>query len=186
MAYEHPLAYPHIDLEKEFAQMCTECGYKVIDLSYHHQYDSTTKRQLRGDFSPASLSIRLSPDILVSNKEKSVFYELKTGNSENSIKVEAYQLMLNQIRENCFCVDCIYVYKGAFTNGDIIGCHARDIVPSLLVIPNDEKNKQIEPILENYFQCEVSKKRIGSMYSGDAFIEVTDMKNWEPISTFIN
>lgn len=186
MVYEHPLAYPHLELEKDFSLMCEEHGYKVVDLSYHHQYDSSTKGKLRGDFSPASLSVRLSPDILVQKENTSTFYELKTGNSEDIIKVEAYQLMLNQIRENCFCTECIYVYRGVLTNGDIIACHAKDIVPSALIIPNDEKNRYIEPILEKYFQCEKQKKRIGSMYSGDAYIEVRDLRKWEPIDTFIN
>ena len=165
--------------------MCEERGYKVVDLSYHHQYDSLTKGQLRSDFSPASLSVRLSPDILISKNNKSVFYELKTGTSEEVIKMEAYQLMLNQIRENHFGTECVYVYRGALTHGDIIACRAKDIIPSLLIIPNDEKNRYIEPILENYFQCDIQKRRVGSLFSGDAFIEVKDLRTWEPIDNFI-
>lgn len=184
-SWEHPLANEHVILEKDFENLCREKGYTITDISYHHNFPQETIRDLKNNPSPVSLSIRLTPDLIVSKDDDTKFYELKTGNFEDVIKVEAYQLMLNQIRENCFCTECIYVYRGTLTNGDIIACHAKDIVPSALIVPYNDKNKYIEPILEGYFQCKKQRKKMGSLYSGDAYIEVKDLKKWEPIDSFI-
>ena len=53
---------------------------------------------LRRCDAPASLSIRLNPDLLVIKDGQAVLYELKTGNRDDKVYLEAYQLMINQIR----------------------------------------------------------------------------------------
>lgn len=184
--YEHILAKPHCYFERDFISLCKESGYKVTDLSYHHNYKPEVMASLRADCSPASLSIRLSPDMMVSKGDKTFFVELKTGNHEDKIQVEAYQLMLNQIREKYSCVPCLYVYRGDYTHDDTIACYASDIVPNTLVIPNVDKNRYIKPILEEYFTCEKMQKKMGSRFSADAYIEINDLRKWEPIDSFIN
>ena len=57
------------------------------------------------------------------------------------MRLEAYQLMLNQIRETHFHTPCIYIYRGAFSNGQMICCHAKDIIPKTLIVPDVEKNR---------------------------------------------
>lgn len=139
--YEHPLASEHLMFEKDFRTLCKEKGYKVIDISYHHNFPNSTLTNLRIDFSPVSLSIRLCPDLIVSKRGDTKFYELKTGRARDIIRLEAYQLMLNQIREIHFYAPCIYVYRGAFSSGHMIACHAKDIIPEVLVVPDVEKNR---------------------------------------------
>ncbi len=101
------------------------------------------------------------------------------------MRLEAYQLMLNKIREVDFLTPCIYVYRGAFSNGQMIACHAKDIRPKTLIIPDVEKNKQIKSIIENFYTCEKRVKKIAPQFSGDAYIEVVNAENWVPIETFI-
>jgi len=135
-SYEHPLAYSHLSLEKDFTSLCERFGYRVTDLSYHHNYDTKVIYALRKNPSPVSLSIRLSPDMMISKDGETMFVELKTGRSDDIIRLEAYQLLCNQIREKYFHTPCLYVYRGRYTNGDIISCHAKDIIPKTLVIPD--------------------------------------------------
>ena len=180
-SYEHPLAYKHIDLEKEFTSICNDKGYKVIDISYHHNYPEGTMNILRNNISPTSLSIRLSPDLIISKGDDTLFCELKTGYSTDIMRMEAYQLMLNQIRETQFCTPCLYVYKGAISNNELIACNAKDIIPSVLYIPDVKKNEKIKPILCEYFRCDKKSKKIDAKFSGDAYVEVSDFKNWRPI-----
>ena len=93
--YECPTAYGHVNLENAFTSICEKMGYKVVDLSYHHNYQTKVIYALRKDSSPTSLSVRLSPDMMVSKDGNTFFVELKTGNSDDIIRVEAYQLMCN-------------------------------------------------------------------------------------------
>ena len=136
--------------------------------------------------SPASLSIRLSPDLIVSKGNDTKFYELKTGKARDIIRMEAYQLMLNQIREIYFHTPCIYVYRGEKSKGQIISCHAKDIIPQTLIVPDIKKNEQIKPIIEEHFKCEKRSKKIAPNFSGDAYIEISNTDNWMPIEAFIN
>lgn len=76
---EHFLAYPHIEFEENFKKICEEKGYKLTDISYHHNYKDETMGDLRINTSPVSLSIRLVPDFIVSKDGDTKFYELKTG-----------------------------------------------------------------------------------------------------------
>ena len=114
---EHYLASPHVMFEIDFKRLCEEHGYKVIDISYHHNFQEETMKYLRNNSSPVSLSVRLSPDLIVSKGNDTKFYELKTSLSKDIMRMEAYQLMLNQIREVHFKTPCIYAYKGRLSNG---------------------------------------------------------------------
>lgn len=139
--YEVSIASKHLVFEKDFTELCKQKGYSVIDLSYHHNYDLSTANRLRRDSSPACLSVRVSPDILVLRKNKeSQYYELKTGNAKNVIHLEAYQLMCNQVRETGMRTPCIYVYRDALSDYKMIACHAKDIRVERLIIPNCSKN----------------------------------------------
>ena len=126
---EHFLAYPHVLLEEDFKKLCKEKGYEVIDISYHHNCEEDIMWKLRNNISPVSLSVRLSPDLIVYKDNDSKFYELKTGNASDIIRMEAYQLMLNQIREVHFKTPCVYVYRGKFSNNKMVACHCTDISP---------------------------------------------------------
>ncbi len=179
--FEHPLAYKHVDLERDFTDICNKSGYKVIDISYHHNYPPQVTNSLRINSSPVALSIRLSPDLIISKDSDTIFCELKTGYSNDIMRMEAYQLMLNQIRETSFCTPCLYVYRGAISNNELICCNAKDIVPSVLYIPDVKKNEKIKPILCDYFKCEKKVKKIDAKFSGDAYVEVSDFRNWRPI-----
>lgn len=95
MESEVYIAQDHINLEHDFAELCLRHGYKVADLSYHHNLPYHTKEILRSSNTHASLSVRLSPDIIIVKDGQSLLCELKTGNNKNILRVEAYQLMLN-------------------------------------------------------------------------------------------
>ena len=110
------IAQDHINLEHEFTKLCLHKGYKVADLSYHHTLPLHTKKILRECSDHASLSIRLSPDICITKDGKSTLCELKTGNNKNVLRVEAYQLMVNQVGENYLQIPCLYVYCGKITD----------------------------------------------------------------------
>lgn len=115
--WEHPLANEHLIFEKDFERLCKDRGYTITDISYHHNYLQESMNKLRNNPSPVSLSIRLMPDLIVSKGNDTKFYELKTGRAKDIMRMEAYQLMCNQIREIHFHTPCIYVYRGAFSNG---------------------------------------------------------------------
>lgn len=184
-SWEHPLANEHIILEKDFENLCKERGYTITDISYHHNYLQESMNNLRNNPSPVSLSIRLMPDLIVSKGNDTKFYELKTGRAKDIMRMEAYQLMCNQIREIHFHTPCIYVYRGAFSNGQTIACHSKDIVPQTLIIPDVKKNEQIKPIIEEYFKCKKRVKKIAPQFSGDAYIEISNAENWVPLDVFI-
>ena len=184
-SWEHPLASEHLILEKDFKKLCEERGYSITDISYHHNFQKESIYSLQNNPSPVSLSIRLTPDLIVSKDGDTKFYELKTGRAKDIMRLEAYQLMCNQIREIYFHAPCIYVYSGAFSNGQIIACHAKDIRPETLIIPDVEKNRQIKPIIENFYTCEKKTKKIKPQFSGDAYIEISNKENWVPIDNFI-
>ena len=74
--------------------------------------------------------------MMVSNGNSTIFCELKTGRSSDIMRMEAYQLMLNQIREKHFCTPVLYFYRGVVSNNKIIFCNASDIKDNLLVIPD--------------------------------------------------
>ena len=133
---EHILAYPHVDFERDLTSTFTKNGFKVTDLSYHHNYKQETMNDLRSNPSPVSLSVRLSPDMMISKKDKTCFCELKTGRSKDIIRLEAYQLMLNKIREQYFATPVFYFYRGVASDYNIIFCHASSIRENLLVIPD--------------------------------------------------
>ena len=140
---------------------------------------------LRNNSSLVSLSVRLSPDLIVYKRDDTKFFELKTGKSKDIIRMEAYQLMLNQIREVHFHTPCIYVYCGNMSDNKMIACPSSKIIPSILVIPDVKKNEQVKPIIKEYFKCESIQKKIDPQYSGDAYIEVNDISNWESIDKYI-
>lgn len=133
---EHILAYPHIDFENDLTSILTKNGFKVTDLSYHHNYKPQTMSHLRSDTSPVSLSVRLAPDMMISKDDETIFCELKTGRSKDIIRLEAYQFMCNRIREEYFCTPVLYLYRGVASDGKIIGCYASQIKENLLVIPD--------------------------------------------------
>jgi len=182
---EHYLAYPHVIFENDFKRLCEDKGYNVIDISYHHNCEQSTMWKLRNNISPVSLSIRLSPDLIVYKGNDSKFYELKTGNAKDIMRMEAYQLMLNQIRETHFKTPCIYVYRGKFSNYKMIACHSTDIVPQTLVIPDLKKNSQIKLILSDYFECEKIVRKVSPNFSGDAYVEITNTDKWLPVEEYL-
>lgn len=162
----------------------------MIDLSYHHNCDDGTAASLRKDFSPASLSVRVSPDMLIQRNEgglyKSCFVELKTGNTKNLIQMEAFQLLQNKVLEKNLKTPCLYVYRGKVSENEMIACYAEDIRVSRLVIPNALKNKFIRPILEQSFAVPLEEREYIHGFSNDPYVEVTDLKNWFPITQYLN
>lgn len=176
-------------MEKEFTDLCSKYGYEVIDLSYHHNYSDEKAEVLRRDFSPASLSVRLSPDMMIQKSSdglyKSSFVELKTGNSRN-IQMEAFQLLQNKTLEKTLRTPCIYVYRGKVSNGEMIACFSGNIRVTKLVIPNAPKNKYIKPILIHNFQVPTEERGYIEGYSNDPYVEVTDLSNWYPVNQYLN
>lgn len=144
MAYEVPIAGKHLVMEQDFQQLCNKTGYTIIDLSYHHNADGKTANELRRDSSPVSLSVRLTPDMMIQRKNKdrydSSYVELKTGNNKRVIQMEAYQLLQNKVLEKYAKASCLYVYRGALSNNEMIACHANKVRVSKLVIPKMAKN----------------------------------------------
>lgn len=147
------LAWNHCSFEHEFESLCKDKGYVVVDLSYHHNYKEEVMRELRKDSSPTSLSVRLAPDMMISKEGKTIFCELKTGRSKDIMRVEAYQLMCNIIKERFLFTPCLYIYRGGFSDNRVIACYSSNIICNELVIPDKEKNKQIEPIIKQFFNC---------------------------------
>ena len=123
--------------------------------------------------------------MMVSKDNDTFFVELKTGNAKDIMRVEAYQLMLNMIREQYFCTPVFYIYRGRKTNGETLYCNAKDIRYETLIIPNVEKNEQIKQIIIDFFQCEHRIKNVGSQFSGDAYVEISDTSNWLPMKELI-
>lgn len=187
MIYEVPIANKHLLFEKDFERFCEERGYELVDLSYHHNFKDENASKLRRDFSPASLSIRLNPDLLVQKKHtNSFFVELKTGNCKNVIQVEAYQLLQNKVKEKYLKTTCLYIYRGELSNNKMIACPAQKIRASKLVIPTTEKNHQVRPILENFYEIPMEEKKPMPSYSNDPYIEISDYSNWLPITEYMN
>lgn len=175
-------------MEKEFSEYCKGKGYEVIDLSYHHNCDDETAGALRKDFSPASLAVRVSPDMLIQKSVggvyKSSFVELKTGNSK-VMQMEAYQLLHNKVMEKNLKTPCIYIYRGKVSDYNMIACLSKNIRVSKLVIPNADKNRLIRPILENAFEVPLEEREYIKGYSNDPYVEVSDISNWYPISQYL-
>ena len=144
MIPEVPIASPHLRMEKEFEALCKSKGLELVDLSYHHNFGDKPAEMLRRDFSPSSLAVRLSPDLLVQKKKDpsyhSFFAELKTGSKKDCIQAEAYQLLQNKVRERYMGTPCLYVYTGASTDYKMVACWSGDIRVRKLVIPDAEKN----------------------------------------------
>lgn len=141
---EVPIASEHVRFEKDFSQYCRERGYELLDLSYHHNYGDSIASSLRRDHSPASLSIRLSPDLMVQKLKEpafnSFFVELKTGNTKKVIQCEAYQLLRNKVCEKYLRTPCIYIYRGGLSKNEMIACHANNVRVSKLILPKATKN----------------------------------------------
>ena len=129
MSDEVAIAQKHAQMEREFANLCKRRGYEIIDLSYHHNFKDDVANQLRRDFSPVSLAVRVSPDMMVQKEEngmyRTIFVELKTGNSK-TMQMEAFQLLQNKILEKNLKAPCLYVYRGRSSDGKIIACFAKD------------------------------------------------------------
>lgn len=189
MVAEVPIANKHLCMEKDFIILCKEKGYEVIDLSYHHNYNDEAAGALRRDFSPASMSIRVSPDMLIQKPVdgfyKSSFVELKTGNS-SVMQMEAFQLLQNKVLEKTLKSPCLYVYRGKLSKDKMIACYAKDIRVSKLVIPNAQKNRYIQPILQNSFEVPLEKREYINGFSNDPYVEVSDLSNWYPVSEYVN
>ena len=145
---------------------------------------------LRRDYSPASLSYRVSPDMLIQKQRdglyKSSYVELKTGNKKTAVQMEAYQLLYNKVMEKNLRTPCIYVYKGTMSNGKMVACYSSEIRVSKLVIPNAQKNKLIRPILLRNYEVPLEERGCIEGFSNDPYVEVTDMSNWRPIYDYIN
>lgn len=187
MVREAPLATGHAQLENRFKQICNEHGFRYIDLSYHHILPDKDVTTLQREMTPCSLAVRTSPDFIVMTGNGSVFFELKTGSSRNRITLEAYPLMCNQIKEAELCCPCIYIYSGACSNYEPICCHAKDIHPDQLVLPEVDKNRYIKRTLLSYYDCECVSKKIPSYFSGDAHVVVTKQRlsNWIPLDDML-
>lgn len=188
MIPEVAIASKHVQMEKDFLMFCNQKGFEVADLSYHHNFDDGTAETLRRDFSPSSLSVRTKPDLLIQKscdgKYKSIFVELKTGNSRN-VQMEAFQLLQNKIIERGIKAYCLYVYRGKLSGGKMLACYSDKIRVSKLVIPKAPKNNFIRPILENSFQVPVEERDYIQGFSNDPYVEVTDLSNWLPVSEYI-
>jgi len=176
-------------MEKDFTSLCKEKGYDVIDLSYHHNYSDEAAEALRRDFSPASMSVRVSPDMLIQKSRdglyKSSFVELKTGNS-SVMQMEAFQLLQNKVLQKTIKTPCLYVYRGKLSDDEMIACYAEDIRVSQLVIPNALKNKFLRPILLRSFEVPLKEREYINGFSNDPYVEVTDLTNWFPVSEYLN
>lgn len=122
---EHPLAREHNAFEKEFVKICKKNGLDIVDMSYHHLYPDHTKTLLRSSTTPVSLLVRTTPDFICLNDGK--YYELKTGKRPDRLNIEAYPLMCNRIRSKYLGIPCIYVYKGAITNNEIVVCDSEQV-----------------------------------------------------------
>ena len=144
MIQEVPIASKHVVFEKDFGKYCDERGYALIDTSYHHNFGDETAAKLRRDSSPASLSIRLAPDLMVQKLKdptfNSFFVELKTGNTKKVIQCEAYQLLRNKVCEKYLRTPCLYIYRGGLSKNEMIACHANCIRVSKLILPKATKN----------------------------------------------
>ena len=184
---EVAIAYKHTHLERAFTQLCEDRGYEVVDVSYHHNFPEDSCDMLRKCDAPASLSIRLNPDLLVIKDGQATLYELKTGNRDDKVYLEAYQLMINQIRQTCLNVPCIYVYRGVITDWNMVACPVADIKINSLVIPTRKSNSELKYMLEHHFQCESKEREVKYPYSGDPYVEVTaeEIQKWQPIDNFI-
>lgn len=174
---EVSIAQDHVNLEHEFTKLCLHNGYKVADLSYHHNLPEHTIRTLRSANDNASLSVRLSPDLFITKNGKSMLCELKTGKNKDILRVEAYQLMLNQIGERYLKIPCLYVYCGKITDNRIVACHCSDICVDTLVIPNKKNNGYIEDTLLEYYDGDEGlrsfrRPKIDPPYSGDPYVEI--------------
>ena len=184
------IAEKHSEMESEFTQICKEKGYDVIDLSYHINFEEGKANMLRRDFSPASVSFRVSPDMLIQKMRdgvfKSAYVELKTGNRKGAIQMEAFQLLHNKVLEKNLRTPCIYVYKGTASGGKMMACYSSEIRVSKLVIPNAQKNNLIRPILLRNYEVPLEERGYIEGFSNDAFVEVTDISNWRPLDVYLN
>ena len=188
MAYEVPIAQEHINLEHDFTELCMRHGYKVADLSYHHNLPHHTANILRSSQTPASLYVRLSPDMLIVKDGNSTLCELKTGSRSDQLYVEAYQLMINQVAETQLNVPCLYIYRGDISEGNIVACHAKDICIKELVIPNRKSNEIIQDeLMEHFCYPEPTRKDIPLPYSGDPYVVIPaeEIGTWQQIDKFI-
>ena len=178
---EVSIAQDHVNLEHEFTKLCLQKGYSVADLSYHHTLPMHTKKILRDCNAYASLSVRLSPDLFITNGDKSILCELKTGNNKSLLRVEAYQLMMNRIKECYLQIPCLYIYCGKISDNQMIACYCSDIEADTLVIPDKKSNAMIEEsLLEYYDGLPVSRIKVDYPYSGDPYVTIpaSGMKNW--------
>jgi len=115
--------------------------------------------------------------------------ELKTGKNKDVLRVEAYQLMVNQVGEKLLHVPCLYVYRGKISDGEMVACYSKDIKVNTLVIPDRKSNQFIEDaLLEYYDGCEVKRFKVDYPYSGDPYVTISaeDIKAWAHIDKFIN
>jgi len=184
--YEVRQARNHVTKEEELQVYLESKGWKVVDLAYHHVLSESDCRILRSTDSIPSLYYRTFPDFFVTNKDQSMFVELKVGWSPDRAYIEALPLMMNQKRETSFFVPTIYVYAGKITDGEMVATHSVQVEPSKLVIP--KRNSQISPILKNYFPCIVEERETRKGTSGDAFVIVDKekIKKWQPLDDFLN
>jgi len=184
---EHPFARDHVAFEKEFMEICNKKGLEIIDMSYHHLYPDRIKGILRNNTSPLSLLIRTSPDfICLANGE---YYELKTGTSTEFLNLEAYPFMVNQIRSKELRIPCVYIYKGAITDNQIVACDCDWIKPQTLVIPKDEKNDGIKETLEDYYggNCVIVYREKSNIFSNDAYVKIDaeQVRMWAGIDEWL-
>lgn len=166
--------------ESLFKKECDDYGFAYIDLSYHHNLSDTVSRRLHDDSTPSCLALRTSPDFLLLTEKGSLYVELKTGGSADKMFLEAYPLMCNQIREKEMGCPCLYLYNGAFSDYKVIGCYASDIIPDTVVIPDIDKNKSIEGLINQYFSpSPIEKRHVRRGFSGDAHVVLRDLSAWK-------
>ena len=182
---EHPLAREHNAFESEFVEICKKNGLDIVDMSYHHLYPDHVKALLRTSPTPISLLIRTTPDF-VSLKEGK-YYELKTGKKTDRLNLEAYPLMCNRIRSKYLKIPCLYVYKGAITDNEIVVCDCEQVQVQYLVFPKDEKNDAIRDTLCDYFKCMSVERERSKIFSNDAYVvvEPEQVQSWTPINEYL-
>ena len=176
----------HVSKEQELEDYFRDKGWEFVDLAYHHALSEKDCQVLRSIDSIPSLYYRTMPDYFITNGKDSMLVELKVGNSADRAYIEALPLMINQKRETCLLVPTLYVYAGQITEGNMVASPSISIMPNKLVIP--KRNKEISPVLTDYFDCPTEERETARGTSGDAFVIVnkSSVKKWDSIDKFIN
>lgn len=183
---EAPIAAGHVMQEKKLTDYLEGAGYRVVDLSYHHNLSDSACGILRCSNTPASIFYRTLPDFFVSKKDNSSFVELKVGQSSKLLYLEAFPFLANRNRQTSLSVPCLYVYAGGITNYNMVAYPVQDIVANTLVIPS--RNEGIkQTLIEGFPKCKIEERESRAGTSGDAFVIVDkeQVLQWQPIESFM-